>query len=224
VGKPTRSIDSLALRDNPRAMAEGAPGSPIFAAKTGAALPMLFNQAANNTFNTWSFVLGATYDVILIEFVQLLLAGNDDALSMLTSSDSGANYDNGASDYAWAVQQTKDDATTTPYGDPADGNIKLWGRAGGASTGMTNTAAGGFNGHLWLFSRSSQVTHRKARWEASAAEVATLKEVSISGSGRRLATAHVNAIRFYTELGGNFHSGIIRVFGVQSSDAPGNWP
>lgn len=37
-GKPTRSVDALALRDNPKAIAEGAPGAPRIAGQQGPAV------------------------------------------------------------------------------------------------------------------------------------------------------------------------------------------
>lgn len=37
-GKPVRSVDGLALRDNPIALAEGAPGAPLIAGQQGPAL------------------------------------------------------------------------------------------------------------------------------------------------------------------------------------------
>jgi hypothetical protein len=227
-GKPLTQAIVRAFRDNLTATAEGASDSPIFASKTGASLVLLDRQEANNTAAQILLTTGidaTLYALFLIQMHSLVLSANDDALSLQTSTDGGSSYDSGASDYRWGVSTHPDDGSADgAYGSTGDSRIKLWGTAGGGSSGMTNnSAAGGFSGNIWLFNRNVAV-NRRVIWDASGSVVTSLADARITGSGRRVATTAVDAVRLYTESGSNIVSGLVSVFGIKANNTPGNWP
>lgn len=127
-------------------------------------------------------------------------------LHLLTSTDNGSSYDNGASDYSWIGHYISHETspTTTNNGDDADSQIVL---LAGLGTGVAETT----NIELTIFNPSaSKRTH--IIWNGSYISQVPTGQM-FQGSGARLSNTDVDAVRFVLSSG-TIASGTISLYGL----------
>lgn len=123
-----------------------------------------------------------------------------------TSTDGGSSYDAGVSDYGWAFNGSNHSGTALPGGDNADSEITLDAGTGNAANEISS-------GTLTIF-RPSASAYAQVVWQVSQV-TGTPTYVTLSGSGRRLSAADVDAIRFVMSSG-NIASGQFDLYGLSA--------
>lgn len=162
-------------------------------ASSSATIDFVLNRQPNSKFAGYLVVL--THVIPATDGVDLYLR---------TSTDAGATYDAGASDYDWAQWRWAANAGTAAVGDTADSEITIAEAQGNATQEM-------LSGTLFLADPSS-ANYGTAQWHATYASVSNLL-LSVTGSGRRLSAADVDGIRFLYSSG-NIASGEFRLYGL----------
>jgi len=156
--------------------------------------------------------INSTYDKYIIDVINMTpnASGNGAFLNMRTSTDVGANFDAGASDYNYQISnlssgsyaQSQNDATTAMRVD---------------NNGTTNTASiGGLCFSVSMFTPSNTSTNKVFTWTGGGAINATPTMGVFWGSGSRRSTSAINAVRFVLSAG-LIQSGIFRLYGVRTS-------
>lgn len=154
------------------------------------------------------------YDEYVIKFWTVIPATNGAALLLRTSTDAGATFDSGASDYLWGFSRNNTGGGSTP-------GLYLSGGAGDAqfvvsantssSTGMVNTAGYGTSGEIRIFKPSQ--TGATLLKSNALLFVSTTTLVEIFSGGARVALADVDAVRLFFSSG-NMASGEYQLYGV----------
>lgn len=132
---------------------------------------------------------------------RLIPATDNVTLYARTSTDGGSNYDAGASDYAWvALLSGSQDV------DAADSEIQIT----GSTVAVGNATDEVLSGRIFLINPEAAAQFRMT-WQCGFTDASPLERV-VTGSGRRLASANVDAIQFLFSSG-NITSGTIRFYG-----------
>lgn len=180
--------------------------------------PHLLASATASSSATIDFDLSAwtnsDYHAYMLVFDHVAPATDNVTLWMRTSTDGGANYDVGASDYQWARYQHDSSAAAGLFGDTADSEIEIMSGAG-------NAANESLSGHVMIYSPDS-AAFGHASWEMLYTDLnATIGRSH--GTGSRIAAADVDAIRFLFSSG-NIASGTFRLYGypVAGVGGPGS--
>ncbi|MBL4720126.1 MAG: hypothetical protein JKY20_03200, partial [Alphaproteobacteria bacterium] len=136
---------------------------------------------------------------------------DDVELWFRSSTDGGANFDSGASDYRYAMTGLAE-GNSISRSDAADAKIVL---SGGASATFAVSSASGEAAQVHANLEFSGVAHKQII-EFKSAFVATLGNASYQvGSGYRNAAAAINAIQLLFESG-NVSDGDVTLYGVLS--------
>lgn len=153
----------------------------------------------------------AEYDGYLVVIGGLLPSSSGARLLVRTSSDGGATYDSGSSDYAWSLRE----------GIIGSGSsLAFAGQDNSADIRITRTANSsttkGVNGQIQILSPNlSQETHvdiLALQYYSSGGNY----QVTYGGGGVRKSAAAVDAIRLLWDAG-NHASGIISLYGLRNS-------
>jgi hypothetical protein len=188
VGKPTRSIDGLALRDNVNALAEGAPGAPI--------LPWQhIDGGAESAIVSLDIIdLTSAYFAYCLVMSNLGAAsGAAPDLRWLASTDNGANFNSGAGDYWYAWHTATTAPTTANAGDLSSSILQL----ANSYAAYGNGKSGGL---LWLFNPAGGNDQARVIWDMQYLESAGAQR-HIYGAGARKTTTAVNAFRLAFSAG-----------------------
>jgi len=164
--------------------------------------------AAGSTSLDFAASINSTYDEYVFEMVNIVPATNAVALYLRTSTDGGSSYAAGGSDYSYgSIYQTA--GTVSAVQSAAAAQIQI------ADT-ISNTAShGGVSGQLRIYSPSDATAQKRVMFETSSTDAGSTI-FNYRGSGMRLATADVDAVRFIMSSG-NITSGTIRMYGVRKS-------
>lgn len=184
----------------------GAGSLPTFQT-AGAGAWTLISTATAAASATINFTgLSSTYHAYAVIISNVIPATDTQTLFMRTSTDGGASYDAGASDYGWAM--THLDTTAVNFrGDTADSEIEL--------TGTDQGNAAGEHGALIVYIiNPSAVQNCKIFYQNLFFTNATSLR-SGYGSGYRAATADVDAIRFLY-ASGNISVGTFKLYGISA--------
>lgn len=149
------------------------------------------------------------YDRFEITFDSILPATDAVAFQMRTSSNGGASFDSGASDYCWAHRFTWVGGSSANTGS-ADGEVWLSNETG--SLRLSNVAGESLSGHI-MISNPAAAARCKFYWSVFYfTDNTTDLLTSLEGAGACLAAADVDAFRFFMSSG-NIASGTFRVYG-----------
>jgi hypothetical protein len=150
-----------------------------------------YTESASN--NNLDFLLDANvFDDYRVELINCI--GSTDAAEIYyrTSTDGGATFDSGASDYNWQTLNT-DRTNASPQGSLTDSKVI-------AMYNISNVAAESASGHFTIFNPSDATYYTKVghymNHTASSGSMATN-----SGAGTRLSAADVDAFRLYLSAG-----------------------
>jgi len=174
---------------------------------SGAVILLGTGTASSSATLDFTSLITSTYATYFFEIDDIAPATDGAILIVRTSTDNGATYDAGASDYQWRVE-TQGVGTGTvksATGDTADASIRI-----GSAVG--NDTAEGISGRVTLRSplgtaRYKYLVHESVQENVSGAQFTT------DGQGTRLSTGDVTAIRFLFDSG-NIASGKIRMYGI----------
>lgn len=165
---------------------------------------VLLSTATASSSATVDFTLPTGYAAFIVIFDHVAPATDAVSFYFRTSTDGGSTYDAGGSDYGWCLWSFTDAAGSGAAAGTGDNNITL-----GTSLGnSTNEYA---SGRLTIY-RPSAAQHAYVDWQMSYM-FSTGVFLGVTGSGRRIAAADVDAIRFLMSSG-NVASGEFRLYGL----------
>lgn len=171
----------------------------------------LLQQGIASASATIDFVFDNNTEYLAYKILIYNLRPATDAVNLLmrTSTDGGSTYDAGASDYGW-VNSNRDYTTTATSngdGDNADTAIQL--NDDGFPLG---NAANEISEFEILINRAQTPRFISCIYTGVTTDAASVR-YSQTGSGTRLASADVDAIRFLMSSG-NITSGVFNLFGM----------
>lgn len=156
-------------------------------------------------------VLDGTYKAYAVVITSLVPASDGEILALRTSTNAGSSYDSGASDYNYAnITIGSDSATVSGDVDAANNYIYL----GGAGGGIGNAATEHANAVVYLYNPAG-TRYFTVEWSMSYLNPSTALK-NARGSGSRLASADVDAIRFLMTAG-NITSGTFTLYGLEGA-------
>jgi len=175
------------------------------------------DDLSNDTVSNFTAFSSGDFDAYYFLLQNVVPANDGISLQLRTSTDGGANYDSGASDYAWAF--SRNDASGGSGGvtqsglyDSSDTRIRLANLVGGAA------GESGVSGIVYIYgphlAAETFVTYQLMYKDNGAGSYA-----SISGGGVRLSAADVNAVQFLFSTG-NLESGTISMYGISNTTGP----
>jgi len=144
--------------------------------------------------------ISSTYDMYMVEMMNVIPATNGVALQMRTSANNGVSYDSGASDYVGFTSHQRFTSPATVNGGGA--YILL-------SDAILNTREG-FSGFIYITTPSA-AARCHIRSFGSCTSSTPQESLAIVGAYRDAASA-VNAIRFFMNSG-NITSGTFNLYG-----------
>jgi hypothetical protein len=147
--------------------------------------------------------VSATYDEYEFEIVDIVMATDNVNLLMRMSTNGGSSYAAGASDYAYALNQSTN-AFSGGVGSNGTTSIDV-------SGGIDNAANNSVNGSAKLFKPGGS-GHKNVTFQTSGIKNDN-NFYAVTGAGRYKSTTAVDAIRFLASSG-NITSGVIRVYGI----------
>ena len=148
--------------------------------------------------------IDATYDSYVIEVIDLITATDGASLLLRTSTDAGATFDNGASDYKYVGQRQEAGVGSVDYSSSGDTKLLI-------ADALSNTKT--FNAVLKLYNPSAAHT-TVLDWCSTYLRGSTGNIRYTFGSGSREAAADVDALSFLA-ASGNITSGIFKLYGIK---------
>lgn len=188
----------------------------IYTPNTNNGCILLQSQSASgsSSIDFSSTYITSTYNKYRLDIINLIPATNSSALWLQVSTDGGATWKTGASDYAHLRQGgqltgTGTTAISTSTGDGDDAQIVLFGAAVGNNAG-TNYLNGEINIH-----DPSQTSSFKGfmAFLGVRTSAATPDTVTLEIEGTYKATTAVNGIRIIMSTG-NITSGLFKLYGI----------
>lgn len=172
--------------------------------------------------NSGTVSSAATLDIVLTSFtayrgLRLMLsafvpATDDRELWLRTSTNGGSSYDAGASDYAWINNLAREAVGIVLDAVNPDTKIVIAGLTTTGTLSVSNTSSEG-GAHVILDIMGQTATSRWGAVKYTAGYVAGSGSfLSLSGTGWRLASADIDAVRFLFESG-NISSGGWALYG-----------
>ena len=156
--------------------------------------------------------LTSIYEAFVIVVTDLIPQTDTTSLQLRTSTDGGSTYDAGASNYRW-VAFPGHEAGSNRTGSAGDTEIEICGSDAGYHVG--NDVGESLNAEIWISNPLGTAVYKKIRWHADYLQPSG-QMTTCMGSGCRVATADVDAIRFLMSSG-NITSGKFRLYGVKAS-------
>ena len=120
---------------------------------------------------------------------------SDATLEMETSTDGGASYDTGVSDYTWAGRQISEGTTESITADTDDSEIQL-----SLNTAFTGNAVNEYISVKIEMPFPDAVEFTSIIWRGMTMNASTIM-ADLSGAGHRQSAADVNAVRFHWSTG-----------------------
>jgi hypothetical protein len=155
--------------------------------------------------------LTSAYDYYIVEVVKCRPATDGVNFLFRTSSDNGAAFDSGASDYSYGVAFSQTPSgVTSRTGSAATTEIVLSGSAVGNDANQEYIS---LNMHVL---NPAQVSYGTVYWDGASNSQTTGNYTIFQGVGQRRAEAAFNAIRFFFSSG-NIAEGIFTLYGVRTS-------
>ena len=177
--------------------------------KIGGGLEFIATADASNTA-TISFTGfdASKYDSYLFTFLNVVSVNDGTGLDLQTSTDSGSNYDSGASDYLFQYRGDKGGSGFADY-DATRGHMKV-----SADQGTASGEEGGLSGHIFMHGPHIALPTRIVGQSTYRANDGN--GVVIQTAGQRHSSADVDAVKFLMG-GGNIASGTITMYGLVNS-------
>jgi hypothetical protein len=185
---------------------QGSGAAPVFSAPpAGGSMVFISSITASNSANVSFTNIDSTYAVYVLEIVNAIPVNGSDS-SLRFSSDNGATYFSGGSDYAYALLRNRSD-DQTPNGQGVPGNSAI-------DMGFSDNTGAGFNATIKIFN-PSRAANTMLQFQV-ANSWSTSNPQQILGSALVLRTTAKNAIRYFFNSG-NIASGIFRLYGIKNN-------
>jgi hypothetical protein len=189
----------------------GAGALPTFAAipASGGDWTLVASASASTSAEITFTDLVSTYQFYVVSITDLVPANNSVDLYLRTSTNNGASYDSGSSNYAYNRYYVR------PSADTASAS------AGSTVLNMTpvvlgNAANQTSNWLVYMFNPSA-ATYTHFYWTGNAAQTGGGVTVYTTwGGGHRISAADVDAIQF-TMSAGNIGGGEFRLYGISNA-------
>lgn len=163
--------------------------------------------AASATIN---FVLTAAqlaaYRAFRVRFIGVVPATDNVSFLMRTSTDGGATFDSGAGTYSWNRYLSAEDATSGVIASASDTSILI-------ANAVDNAATSSLNGYVILSNPTNTTLHKQVQSNIDYISNGDLM-CRIMGSGRRKATADIDAFEFRFSAG-NIAAGVFVLSGIK---------
>lgn len=149
--------------------------------------------------------LTSAYVAYVVVLTAVAPATDNVEFRLRTSTDGGANYDDGVSDYRWgSIVANAEAASLLAVGDAADSEIRLMDAQGSAANEK-------LSGEVWIHNPSA-VDYCRVRYKMLGQSTESNTRPTFGG-GHRIAAADVDAIRFLFSSG-NIASGQFDLYGL----------
>lgn len=223
-GKPVRSVDHLAMRDNPIAIAEGATGAPriVRAGLDTDARPweQLSSGSVSNAASLDIIGLTSTHAAFLLLFRQLQPTTDRSTPVLRLSTDNGQTFLSGASDYTvtlWGRPHSQASGSIVTRGQ-VDDAIR-WNAFGATGAHEYSNAAGRRgSGHVLIYdpTSSGDRTRVQVHHSYTGTDAATVAFVAYTAFGERQASEAHDAFRILFDAG-NINTMEWTLFGLRAA-------
>jgi len=188
----------------------GAGAAPTFQAAGGGATAFIASITASGAASVdFDSGLSSTYKNYLVIATDIIAATNGSWMWARTSTDGGATWDAGASDYQWQQSGMNSGAVRSSH-DFADNQMVIGTNA--AWTGIGNAAATNCILQLRIGNPSGTTNYKTCVWEFGGTSYSTGDEpFYMFGAGYRDATAAIDSIQFLMNSGNI--SGTFKLYG-----------
>lgn len=169
----------------------------------------LISSATASSSSTVVFTgLSSSYIAYKVVFTHLKTENDNRTLWMRTSTDNGSNYDEGGSDYKWAMVAVSQAGTVTGNGDNADTKLSL------SYLGVGSDTNEFVSGEVTLYNPTA-ASYGEISWELMQNDNSGAL-FRVTGCGQRLSAADITAIQFRFE-DGSIVSGEFRLYGLSAA-------
>jgi hypothetical protein len=188
----------------------GSGAAPTWVTASAGALTFISSVTASSSATVAFTSIAATYSMYMITFSRVIPATNNVRMRIRTSTDNGATYDSGASDYRYALQSYGSDTTNFSIGSNGEEYAEM------QATSLTSTVTeGGLSGVMYLCNPSSSAGDTLYFWNTAHQNTSGVLVIT-NGAGATQKTADVDAIQFYMGSG-NIASGTFRLYVIANS-------
>ena len=160
--------------------------------------------AATSATLEFTSLIDGTYNVYMFVFDNLLPSVSNDFFQCRTSTNAGASFDSGATDYSYTFVKSNL-ATASAEGSNGAPYIRMSYTLG---TGTDQT----FSGIMYLYTPTNTTNFTSVRFAGEGRNAITFP-YQTTGSGERRAATDVDAIQFLMSSG-NITSGTIKMYGL----------
>jgi len=177
--------------------------------KLGGSLELIASQSWTTTTNNLEFtnLKEDVYDVHLIH-IKAKPNGAGGSFYYRTSSNGGTSYDSTNGDYQWAVQRCFASGTFTESRNSNAGALEFYGNAGAGDYARVNR-------YTYIYNAGNSSKYTFLTDHSTADDTTYTGYNSTFGGGVRVSTSVVNAIQFFTNVGGGFLEGEAFLYGVK---------
>lgn len=181
-------------------------------ASSGAIALLASATASNSATVDFTSLIDSTYDEYEIHIINAVPATDNVGFWMRTSTDAGANWDAGASDYAYGVVLFRNSSTGV-VNDNSTGAAQI--SLAASYNLQTDANCAGWSGKITIF-KPSAAQYCLFGIEGSFSRAPLTDLARVSGTAVRGAVADVTGIRFLMSSD-NIASGEFKLYGVQKS-------
>jgi len=169
---------------------------------------------ANISFTDSDDLDTANFSTFMFELDNVLPATDDTSLFVRTRQDGQGSFDNGASDYNWAISGVRTDGGGGSSADAADSEIEMSVLNLGAGVGVDNAGAG-WSGQVWVRSTTATGVPTTVTFQGTYDFNSSGSAWAGGGTGKRIASHAIDGVQFLSSSG-NLASGTIKIYGLRN--------
>lgn len=173
------------------------------------------STATASSSATISFTdLSSTYFLYILRYNDLAPATDQVNLIMRTSTDNGATYDSGASDYAWSIMYLDNSGNENGVEDQSDSAMNIIGGAYGGTVKLGNATNENGSGTIYIYNPSAvkyTFINSESFYLSESGSIKTMWSSAV-----RKSAADVDAFQFSMTTG-NIASGSFTLYGVKNA-------
>jgi hypothetical protein len=174
-------------------------------------LELIETQTWTTTTNNLEFT-NLKEDIYNVHFivVQAKPNGGSGSFYYRTSSNGGTSYDSTSGNYQFAVQRCYASGTFTESRSSNAGVLEFYGNAGAGDYARVNR-------YTYMYNAGNSSKYTFFTDHSTADDTTNTGYNSTFASGVRVSTSVVNAIQFFTNVGGGFLEGEASLYGIAES-------
>lgn len=171
---------------------------------------ILQSQTASNSAELdFTSLITSTYDLYVVEFVNLLPVTNGVDIWLQFSTNNGSSWDATSGHYTWGgFRLITNPSGSGQAGSNSDSKINI----STQTSEMSNSSNGGLSGTLKIFDPLNGTNWPKVTWLTDCFDTTSF-DLFIFGAGSYHVTTPANAFRILA-ASGNLASGTVRLYGV----------